>query len=308
MARSRPAAVPRAGRDDEDAGAREAFEDAALYDFEYRRRRADVAFYRRLARARRDAGLGGPILDAACGTGRLLVPLLRDGHAVIGFDRSAAMLARAASKIARLPPSRRARALLLRADLRAFAVRPRCGLVIAAFHSLQHLYDRGAWLAFLRAARRALRPDGLLAFDLLPPSTVWLARDPERRWARTRFRHPATGQHLEYSTNHRYDPVRRVLHMRLYYQRLDGGGRPDGPEVVRRLAHKQLFPSEINRLLRAAGFVPRSLFGDFQGRLLASPTSSAGSETQHVYVAARRSVGIERGPRRRRVSPRRTFP
>ena len=34
-------------RTDDDAGAREHFEDAALYDFEYRRRRADVNFYRR---------------------------------------------------------------------------------------------------------------------------------------------------------------------------------------------------------------------------------------------------------------------
>jgi len=67
-------------REDETAGATEHFEDAALYDHDYRRRRADVQFYRTLA-----AEHGGPVLDLACGTGRIMVPLLRDGHTVVGW-------------------------------------------------------------------------------------------------------------------------------------------------------------------------------------------------------------------------------
>ena len=63
--------------------ARDPFEDALLYDWEYRRRRDDVRFYGTLADER-----GGPILDLGCGTGRLMVPLLRAGHVVVGIDRS----------------------------------------------------------------------------------------------------------------------------------------------------------------------------------------------------------------------------
>lgn len=48
----------------------------------------DVEFYRELAR-----GAGGPILDVGCGTGRVAIELARDGHAVLGVDLSAAMLA-----------------------------------------------------------------------------------------------------------------------------------------------------------------------------------------------------------------------
>src|SRR5579872_1344764 len=99
------------GRDDEAAGAVEPFQDAALYDWEYRRRRDDVRFYRTLADER-----GGPVLDLGCGTGRLLLPLLRDGHVVVGLDRSGPMLARAAARVGRLGASARGRALLLRAD------------------------------------------------------------------------------------------------------------------------------------------------------------------------------------------------
>src|SRR3954470_21479976 len=92
--------IQRFGVADEEAGARESFEDAALYDFEYRRRRADVTFYRRIDDERRE-GEAGPVLDLACGTGRVLVPLLRDGHTVVGVDRSRAMLERAAWRLSR---------------------------------------------------------------------------------------------------------------------------------------------------------------------------------------------------------------
>ena len=232
-------------RADEEAGAREAVEDAVLYDFEYRRRRADVNVYRRLAEERRErSDLGaGPILDLACGSGRLLAPLLRDGHTVVGLDLSRPMLARAAWRLGRLSLSRRRRALLVRGDLRTLGFAGRFGLAICAVHSLQHLVDEGDLARFFQGVRAALLPDGWLAFDLLPPDPAWLHRDPQRRWARTRFRHPGTGQRLVYTTSHHFDEARRALHMRLFYQPVDQQGRPTGAEQSVRLCHRQLDPS-----------------------------------------------------------------
>src|SRR5690349_8398997 len=45
------------------------------------------SFYGDLARQ-----TGGPILELACGTGRLTIPLARDGHEVVGLDASRTML------------------------------------------------------------------------------------------------------------------------------------------------------------------------------------------------------------------------
>ena len=84
------------------AGAVEHYDDAVLYDYEYRRRRHDIGWYRALARQLRGrAPLR--ILELGCGSGRLLVPLLRDGHAVLGIDRSTAMLRRCAERMATKP-------------------------------------------------------------------------------------------------------------------------------------------------------------------------------------------------------------
>ena len=270
-------------RADEEAGGREAFEDAALYDFEYRRRRADINFYRRLAQDRAKFTPAGPVLDLACGTGRLLLPLLRDGHTVVGLDRSAAMLAATARRVARLAAVRRARCLLMRADLRRFAFGPRFALAISAFHSVQHLYSEADLQRFFRATRAALVPGGWLAFDVLPPDPDWIGRDPSRRWGRTVFHHPVSRQRFVYTNNHRFDPRRRVLHMRLCYQPIDEQGRPSGPERVVRLCHRQLEPALVKDLLARAGFRLLACFGGFDGR----PTET-GQDDEQIYLAAAR--------------------
>jgi SAM-dependent methyltransferase len=296
-------------REDESAGAIEHFEDAALYDFDYRRRRDDVRFYRTLA-----AEQGGPVLDLACGTGRLMLPMLRDGLTVVGVDHAPAMLARAAAKIARLSPAARARALLVRADLRRFAFQgfarpcpsgaaagraratgpaPRFTFAVAAFHSVQHLITDRDLLAFLRAARRALDPRGWLAFDVFVPDPRFLARDEQRRWDRTPFRDPASGERLVYTINHQFDRRRRVLLMRMYYQPVDGRGRATGPERVRRLCHRQLDAGEVRALLDQAGLRLVAAWSDFAGTPLNDETpeqaplharAEAPSE-QHIYLA-----------------------
>jgi SAM-dependent methyltransferase len=270
-------------RSDDDAGAREHFQDAALYDFEYRRRRADVTFYRRLVSDRMAFGAPGPVLDLACGSGRLLVPLLRDGHALVGVDRAPAMLAAARRRVARLSPSRRGRALLVRGDLRALAFRPRFAIALCAFHSVQHLYTDAELRTFFRAAARSLAPGGWLAFDVLPPDPAWLSRGGERRWARTAFRHPTTRERFVYTTNHSYDERTRLLHMRLFYQPVDVLGRARGRERVVRLCHRQLWPGDVEKLLHGAGFRLVGAFAGFDGSAL--PEGDGLPAEEHVYVA-----------------------
>ncbi len=267
---------------DEDTGARESFEDGALYDFEYRRRRSDLNFYRQLARDRMERAGHGPVVDLACGTGRMFVPLLRDGHDVVGVDRAVPMLERAARRLSRLPSARRARGALIRGDLRAIAFRPRFALAVCAFHSIQHLVATDDLLQFLARVRESLLPDGWFAFDILALDAEWMARDPERRWARTIFRHPTTNERLIYTTNHIYDPVRQALHMRVYYQPVDDKGNVAGPERIVRLCHRQLSPDDVATLLDKSGFRLLNAFGGFHG----APLDDLSDE--HVYVACPR--------------------
>ena len=99
------------------------------------------------------------------------------------------------------------------------------------------------------------------------------------------FRHPVTGQRLAYSTNHRYDAERKTLHVRLYYQPLDGRGQPTGRERVHRLCHRQLDPDEVTSLLDASGLEIIARFGGFDGRPFTESSPTNERVEQHIYVA-----------------------
>jgi SAM-dependent methyltransferase len=270
-----------------DAGSREHYADAALYDYEYRRRRADVAFYRELARQRG----ADRILELGAGTGRVTVPLARAGRHVVALDQSAAMLARLRDRIARLSPSAAARITPVAGDLRTFAVGGRFPLVIAAFNVLEHLYTRGEVTACLQRVAAHLSPGGAFAFDVQLPDLAWLARDPNKRWAKTRFTDPSTGRTTYYSTNHDYDPVSQICLIRLYYEPAEepalptktasaprgpagrarrGGSGPPGTQATRvvKLSQRKFFPAELEALISHAGFRVTARYGDFSFRPL----------------------------------------
>lgn len=263
--------MPMPERDEDlvDRGCREHYDDAALYDHEYRRRRQDVSFYRQLARET----LGGPgrILELACGSGRVTTALLRDGHEVVGLDLSPAMLERAASRVARLGRAARARATLLQGDVRDFSLGERFPLVIMAFNSFEHLYTRVEVAACLARVRAHLAEGGRFAFDVQNPNLDWLVRDPSRRWARTIFRHPTTGKRMAYSTNHVYDPVSQIAVIRIYYDPVDDA---DQPSQVVVLSQRKFFPAELEALVTHAGFTVEQRYGDFAGEPLSGDAES----------------------------------
>lgn len=268
-----------------DAGSREHYSDAALYDYEYRRRRADVTFYRELARRRLRPD--DAILELGAGTGRVSIPLARDGFRVTAVDQSPQMLAKLRGRIAALPLAAARRVTAVEGDLRTFRAGARkYPLAIAAFNVLEHLYTRGEVDACLRRVAASLTPDGIFAFDVQLPDLAWLIRDPSKRWARTRFTDPSTGKSTYYSTNHDYDPVGQIALIRLYYEPADG----DGPTRVVQLSQRKFFPAELEALVAHAGMRVVERYGDFGWRPL-----DPSSESQ-VLVCAKKLV-----PRRKIV-------
>ena len=241
-----------------DSGSREHYADAALYDYEYRRRRADVTFYRQLAKQRFGAA-GGKILELGAGSGRVTIPLARDGHQVVAIDQMPAMLDRLRSRATKLAPSVAKRITALPGDLCTFSAPGTFPLAIAAFNVLEHLYTRGELTACLARVAAHLGPHGAFAFDVQMPDLTWLSRDPEKRWAKTKFTDPTTGRAMLYSTNHDYDAVNQIAVIRLYYEPADG----KGPTKIVKLTQRKYFPAELEALIAAAGMRVVARYGDF---------------------------------------------
>ena len=137
----------------------------------------DIGFYVEEALA-----ADGPVVELACGTGRISVPLAKAGIRVIGVDASARML-----EVAREYAAAEGVELDLRlGDLREPPVTERVPLVLIPFRSLLHMTTEVARLRALRAAREVLLPGGRLVFDVFAPNAEdvegthgrWLEREP----------------------------------------------------------------------------------------------------------------------------------
>ena len=150
---------------------------ARLYDAWSASVTEDVEFYVEEASA-----AGGPVVELACGTGRISVPIAKAGIRVIGVDASAGML-----EVASEYASAEGVELDLRlGDLREPPVPERVPLVLIPFRSLLHMTTEEERLRALRAARDLLLPGGRLVFDVFAPSAEdvedthgrWLEREP----------------------------------------------------------------------------------------------------------------------------------
>ena len=134
----------------------------------------DVEFYVEEARTS-----GGPVVELACGTGRISVPIAKAGIPLIGVDASAGML-----EIAREYGNAEGVGELLDlrlGDMRDPPVTERVPLVLIPFRSLLHMTTEADRLRALGAAHELLVPEGRIVFDVFAPSSEDV-RDTHARW------------------------------------------------------------------------------------------------------------------------------
>ena len=133
----------------------------------------DTAFY-----LQRLADIDGEILEPACGSGRMMIPLLEAGHTVTGFDLSADMLARCAASCA----ARGFSPELSQAGFDSFEYGRRFAAAILPAGSFTLVGNADEARGVLDRIRRHLAPGGLFLLDMMPLSYLANRADDRRRW------------------------------------------------------------------------------------------------------------------------------
>lgn len=139
---------------------------AKYYDGAYSAKQdlVDLPFYLELAEKS-----PGPILEIACGTGRVLLPIARKGIEIHGMDNSVPMLTILKTRLADEPQDVRRRVTLHEGDMREFQLGAQYPLVIIPFRAMQHMHTVEDQISALRAAALHLTDTGILAFDVFYP-------------------------------------------------------------------------------------------------------------------------------------------
>jgi SAM-dependent methyltransferase len=124
----------------------------------------DLPFYLDLANQ-----AGGPILESACGTGRVLLPIARKGIEIHGVDNSRPMLEILKNHLAHEAHDVRQRVTLHEGDMRDFRLGARFPLVIIPFRPMQHMHTVEDQVSALATVASHLSDGGILAFDVFYP-------------------------------------------------------------------------------------------------------------------------------------------
>jgi ubiquinone/menaquinone biosynthesis C-methylase UbiE len=248
---------------------------AATYDLEYGTTRVDIDFYVALAKAARP-----PVLELACGTGRITIPIARAGVPITGVDSSREMLARARAK---LDPADVLRVTLVEGDMRAFQLEERFGLAIIPARSFLHLLTSDDQVMALHNIGRHLLPGGRLALNFFVPNLRMIVEHAESSLGQAlayshEFVDPESGQQVLVWRSLQHETHRQRIHAHFVYEWVDEAGAT----VARRHRHYTLcyiYRNEMEHLLARCGFEVEALYGDFEA------TPFGAESTEMVWVA-----------------------
>ncbi|WP_063791653.1 class I SAM-dependent methyltransferase [Bradyrhizobium valentinum] len=197
---------------------------------------------------------GGRVLDLACGSGRLTIPLALSGLQVTGGDRSAEMLERAR----RSAEAQAVELDLVQLDMRHFDLNGRTfETIIVAMNSVLHLYSLDDFTGFFRSVARHLSPKGRLVFDAFLPNPAILSSDPDKRQLVGSIVHDLQGKIIVEETL-RYDPLTQISHVDWYWST---STKKDFWKTHMQM--RNIFPQEMPLLIASGGLRLVERFGDF---------------------------------------------
>ncbi|MCQ3929819.1 MAG: hypothetical protein DPW16_05125 [Chloroflexi bacterium] len=184
-----------------------------------------------------------PILELACGNGRITRQLVLAGYTVAAVDINPHFLSRAVQHIGELPDDVRARVEFYLQDMVELELGQQFALALMADWAFPALLTQSDQLNFLRRLTDHLIPGGYFAFDTILPTVRQLGLTP-----------CDSGEGLEWAgTGRTFDPIRQIE------TRLSTG-------QVMRYRHTSL--GEITLLAEMTGFEIVECFGGTDKRPL----------------------------------------
>jgi SAM-dependent methyltransferase len=229
---------------------------ARFYDYEQQHFTEDIPFFVDYA-----TQCGGEVLEGACGTGRLVIPLAEAGVRITGFDISKGMLDVARKKIEQLDRETQARISLLHDDLTSFELRRTFALIVIAYRSFQCLVTKKEQGACLERVHKHLADDGLFILDLFAPRHDFLA-EKKRHLELNSFYDETLGVEVRRRAEDEYNCAEQTLIEDRFYEWTDKDGKPNSYKWSFELGY--LFRYEAELLLEKYGFGIVDIFGDFK--------------------------------------------
>lgn len=138
---------------------------AGFYDWIYEERHEDIEFYSRFV----SKGYTH-LLELACGTGRITIPLAEKGAFITGLDFSQEMLNIAKKKLESKPDAVRDRVDFIQGNAIDFSIDKVYDMIFIPQASMFHIHENSQRRNCVSCMKSHLRPSGIAVFDFVNSS------------------------------------------------------------------------------------------------------------------------------------------
>lgn len=209
----------------------------------------DLQFYKKWLPKNKDA----KILELCCGTGRLTIPMAKDGYNICGVDYTPSMLEQAKAKAAEAGLE----IDFIEADIRTLDLQERFDLIFIPFNSIHHLYRNEDLFKTLECVKKHLKDGGLFLLDCFNPNIQYIVENEKGQVVVAEYT-TDDGREVLIKQTMRYENATQINRIEWHYF-INGEFHS-----IQNLDMRLFFPQELDSYLERAGFNIIHKFGCFE--------------------------------------------
>ena len=209
----------------------------------------DLQFYKRWLPKNKDAR----ILELCCGTGRLTLPIAKDGYDISGVDYTASMLHQAKMKAAEAG----LRINFIQADIRTLDLQEKYDLIFIPFNSIHHLYKNEDLFKALNRVKNHLKEGGLFLLDCFNPNIQYIVEGEKEQKVVAEYT-TSDGRKVLIKQIMHYESATQINRIEWHYF-INGEFHS-----IQNMDMRLFFPQELDLYLECAGFNVLHKFGSFE--------------------------------------------
>ena len=225
------------------------YHDPKRYDDEYWWKKDDIGFWVNHYKKYNSKS----ILEIACGTGRIGIPLIREGVNYYGIDISTEFLETMKNKI----NVNHLNGTIKKSDMRSFNLEKKFDFIFIGFNSLLHLLTDNDLSNFLHCVKIHCNPNTIFSIDIFVPHPLFLYR-PENRYPTMEYIDSETKELITVEEISKYDSETEINEITWFYS-----SQKVKDIAIYKFHMRMIYPDTINKHLINAGFKIVGMYGDY---------------------------------------------
>ena len=225
------------------------YHDPQRYDNQYWWKKNDIEFWKCIY----SKIPGGNILELGAGTGRLAIPLIKEGANYTGIEISDEYCQYTKNQLKQYSNSFK----IIKNDFRRFNLNKKIDMIFIGFNTFLHLLTDNDVIEFLKSVKKHMHKKTKFYIDIFIPKPEFLYNDNERI-KKFEYIDSKTNETIYVDEICQYDSATEIMKVKwIYYS-------SNIQDQEYQFNMRMYYPDTMNRLLIDSGLTITNLWGDYE--------------------------------------------